>query len=99
MHPYILLHFEEMIFPLVKPNHECRSAVTQFLCLYTFELCGPNNENYRPAAAQSREIRDSSCESEWKRIKDLLALAGLPPLPDCSTLNDEGVECDYGRPS
>ena len=80
---------EDLLFALdlfIKPTDECRSAVTPFLCLYTLGLCGPSNDNYRPTAAQCREIRDSTCESEWKRATGLLALAGLPPLPDCSTL-------------
>ena len=43
------------------------------------------------------EIRDFICETEWKKAADLLTLTGRPPLPDCSTFGDEGLECDYGR--
>ena len=89
----------DMLYALdvfIKPSEECRSAVIPFLCLYTFGLCGTENVDYRPTAAQCMEIRDSICESEWKRAADLLALAGQPPLPDCSSLSDEGLECDGG---
>ena len=80
----------------IQPSEECRSAVIPFLCLYTFGVCGANNDDYRPTAAQCMEIRDSICESEWKDASSLLALAGLPPLPDCSSLDDEGLDCEQG---
>ena len=81
----------------IQPSEKCRSAVIPFLCLYTFGVCGANNDDYRPTAAQCMEIRDSICESEWKKASDLLALAGLPPLPDCSSLDDEGLDCEQGK--
>ena len=90
----------ELLFALdlyIKPSDECRSAVTLFLCLYTLGLCGTDNEDYRPTAAECMEIRDFICETEWKKAADLLTLTGRPPLPDCSTFGDEGLECDYGR--
>ena len=77
-----------------QPSEECRSAFIPFLCLYTFGVCGANNNDYRPTEAQCMEIRDSICESEWKKASDLLARAGLPPLPDCSSLDDEGLDCE-----
>ena len=82
---------------IIQPSEECRSAVIPFLCLYTFGVCGANNDDYRPTAAQCMEIRESVCESEWKKASDLLALAGLPPLPDCSSLDDEGLDCEQGK--
>ena len=90
---------EQLIFSLdlyVQPSEKCRSAVIPFLCLYTFGVCGANNDDYQPTAAQCMEIRDSICESEWKKASNLLALAGLPPLPDCSSLDDEGLDCEQG---
>ena len=48
----------------IQPSEECRSSVIPFLCLYTFGVCGANNDDYRPTAAQCMEIRDSICESE-----------------------------------
>ena len=88
---------ENMIFYLdlfVQPSEECRSAFIPFLCLYTFGVCGANSDDYRPTETQCTEIRDSICESEWKKASDLLARAGLPPLPDCSSLDDEGLDCE-----
>ena len=78
----------------IKPSDECRSAVIPFLCLYTFGVCGVNNDDYRPTVAQCMEIRDSICESEWKKAADILALTGGAPLPDCSSLREQGLECD-----
>ena len=78
----------------VQPSDECRSAVIPFLCLYTFGVCGANNDDYRPTAAQCTDIRDSVCESEWRRAQDLLAQFNQPPLPDCSSLGQEGLECE-----
>ena len=79
---------------VIKPSDECRSAVIPFLCLYTFGVCGVNNDDYRPTVAQCMEIRDSICKSEWKKAADLLALTGGTPLPDCSSLREQGLECD-----
>ena len=79
---------------VIKPSDECRSAVIPFLCLYTFGVCGVNNDDYRPTVAQCMEIRDSICKSEWKKAADLLALTGGAPLPDCSSLREQGLECD-----
>jgi hypothetical protein len=79
---------------LIQPSDECRDAVVPFLCLYTFGMCGMNNDDYRPSAAECIEIRDSICESEWKKAKGLLEEFNQPPLPDCSTLGDEGLDCD-----
>ena len=76
---------------VIKPSDECRSAVIPFLCLYTFGVCGVNNDDYRPTVAQSMEIRDSICESEWRKAADLLALTGGTPLPDCSSLREQGL--------
>ena len=90
---------EQLLFSLetfIKPSDECRSAVIPFLCLYTFGVCGVNNDDYRPTVAQCMEIRDSICESEWKKAADLLALTGETPLPDCSSLREQGLECDNG---
>ena len=90
---------EDLIFSLdlyIQPSEECRSAVIPFLCLYTFGVCGANNDDYQPTAAQCMEIRDSICESEWKEASGLLALAGLRPLPDCSSFDDEGLDCEQG---
>ena len=90
---------EDLIFSLdlyIQPSEKCRSAVIPFLCLYTFGVCGANNDDYRPTAAQCMEIRDSICESEWKEASGLLALAGLRPLPDCSSFDDEGLDCEQG---
>ena len=86
----VLFYFDLVI----EPSEECRSAFIPFLCLYTFGVCDANNDDYRPTAAQCMEIRDSICESEWKKASDLLALAGRPPLPDCSSFDDEGLDCD-----
>ncbi|CAI8022133.1 hypothetical protein GBAR_LOCUS13019 [Geodia barretti] len=61
----------------------------------TFYYLSSNNEDYRPTAAECMEIRDFICETEWKKAADLLTLTGRPPLPDCSTFGDEGLECDY----
>ena len=79
---------------LIQPSDECRSAVIPFLCLYTFGVCGTNSDDYRPTSAQCTEIRDIICESEWRRAEDMLAQFEQPPLPDCSSLGQEGLECD-----
>ena len=78
----------------IKPSAECRSAVIPFLCLYTFGACGENSDDYRPTEAQCMKIRDTICESEWKTAAQLLAKFGQPPLPDCSSLGQEGLDCD-----
>ena len=87
----------KVIFALnnfIEPSAECRSAVIPFLCLYTFGACGENSDDYRPTEAQCMEIRDNICESEWKTAAQLLDRFGQPPLPDCSTLGQEGLDCD-----
>ena len=90
---------EQLFFSLetfIKPSDECRSAVIPFLCLYTFGVCGVDSDDYRPTVAQCMEIRDSICESEWRKAADLLALTRGTPLPDCSRLREQGLECDIG---
>ncbi|CAI8034489.1 hypothetical protein GBAR_LOCUS19414, partial [Geodia barretti] len=80
---------------LITPSDECRSAAIQFFCLYFFGLCGTYNTDYRPTAAECREVRDSTCQSEWKEAERLLKLYGLSiELPKCSSLEDEGLDCD-----
>ena len=87
----------------INPSDECRKAVIPLLCLYYFGLCGTYNTDYRPTAAECREVRDSTCQSEWKTAEKLLELSAQQfMLPDCSGLNDEGLECNEGllqRPS
>ena len=83
---------------LIKPSDECRGAAIQFFCLYFFGLCGTYNTDYRPTAADCREVRDSTCQSEWKEAEHLLKLYGLSiELPKCSSLGDEGLHCDEGE--
>ena len=77
----------------IKPSDKCRNAVVPFLCLYTFGLCGENGIDYGPAQAQCSEIRDTICKSEWKEASTLLESYGLPTLPDCSSLSDDGLNC------
>ena len=79
---------------LINPSDECMDSITPFICLYKFGLCGENSADYRPSAAECSNIRDSVCQSEWKRANELLELRGLPPLPDCSSFSDEGLQCD-----
>ena len=78
----------------IKPSDKCRDAVIPFLCLYTFGLCGEDGREYQPTEAQCSDIRDNLCESEWQRAASLLALSEQPPLPDCSSLDDNGLTCD-----
>ena len=81
----------------INPSDECRKAVIPLLCLYYFGLCGTHNTDYRPTAAQCREVRDSTCQSEWKTAEKLLELSAQQfMLLDCSGLNDEGLECNEG---
>ena len=83
---------------LITPSDECRSAAIQFFCLYFLGLCGTYNTDYRPTAAECREVRDSTCQSEWKEAERLLKLYGLSiELPKCSSLEDEGLDCDEGE--
>ena len=87
-----------LLFYLIHPiSDECNSAVFRFLCQYYFGLCGTHDTDYRPTAVECRKIRDSTCQSEWKRAEVLLALSGQPPLPDCSSLGDDGLKCNYGK--
>jgi hypothetical protein len=79
----------------INPSDECRKAVIPLLCLYYFGLCGTHNTDYRPTAAECREVRDSTCQSEWKTAEKLLELSAEQfMLPDCLGLNDEGLECN-----
>ena len=79
---------------LIKPSDECRDAVVPFLCLYTFGLCGEYDNDYRPTAAECSNVRDSVCENEWIQAAELLVLYGQPPLPNCSHLDNDGLECN-----
>ena len=82
----------------IKPSDECRRAVVPLLCFYSFGLCGTYNVDYRPTAEECREVRDSTCQSEWQEAEKLLELSGRQfQLPDCSSLGDEGLDCDYGN--
>ena len=82
----------------IKPSDECRRAVVPLLCFYSFGLCGTYNVDYRPTAAECREVRDSICQSEWQAAEKFLELSGRQfLLPDCSSLSDKGLQCDYGN--
>ena len=85
-----------LLEPVNLTSDECRSAAVKFLCLYTFGLCGTYNVDYRPTAAECIEVRDSTCQSEWKEVDGLLASSGQPLLPNCSSLSDKELQCDTG---
>ena len=78
----------------IKPSDKCRDTVIPFLCLYTFGLCGEDGREYWPTEAQCSNIRDNLCESEWKTATSLLEHSEQPPLPNCSSLDDNGLTCD-----
>ena len=77
----------------IRPSDECRNAVVPFFCLYNFGLCGENSADSRPSLSECSNIRDSLCKSEWEQANQLLERNSLPPLPDCSTFNNEGLQC------
>ena len=81
----------------IKPSDDCRKAVVPLLCMYYFGLCGRDNVDYRLTAAECKEVRESTCQSEWKTAQKLLKVSGQQlMLPDCSSLGDVGLGCDGG---
>lgn len=90
---------DQLVFALdllIQPSKECRCAVVPFLCVYFFGACGSGNDDYRPTSSQCRDVRDSVCQREWEEASALLDLQDLPQLPDCSTLPDDGLNCNQG---
>ena len=78
----------------IKPSDDCRKAVVPLLCMYYFGLCGRDNVDYRLTAAECKEVRESTCQSEWKTAQRLLKFSGPQSmLPDCSSLGDVGLGC------
>ena len=77
---------------LIQPSKECRKRLVPFLCLHYFGLC-KDGIDYGPNVVDCLDIRDDVCKSEWQEGNNLLQSHGLPPLPDCSIFNDNGLVC------
>ena len=89
------MYISELLFALdifIDPSEECRKRVVPFLCLYTFGLCGKNNDDYKPTAAECASIKDGVCRSEWSQANDLLSALGQS-LPDCNSFDADGLSC------
>ena len=77
---------------IVRPSPGCRAAVEPFLCLYLFGLCDSSGVAYEPSFEECVFISTDICASEWAEANNLLTLAGLSPLPECTSFKSTAAD-------
>ena len=76
----------------IRPSPGCRAAVEPFLCLYLFGLCDSSGVAYEPSFEECVFISTDICASEWAEANNLLTLAGLSPLPECTSFKSTAAD-------